>query len=307
MRRITTFLLTLTIMLSLCLPCYAAEITDDSEKAESGDVYARYIRAIKQNAASIEDGNAKVTMSNGDTISVSGAPENAVWLKVVPIPSSETEAWEWFQLCLGRNVTPIEIFDIYFEDYEGNRFNAKDIGISITCNTKNINVYSVTTDGTTADLNGKTSGAAIHFNANGSHYYILATLEEDKSDSSVNLEKSDGGNVEISNQSPEPGATVIITPHPDDEMEVDEIIIKDKNGNHVPVTNNGDGTYSYIQPDGDVTIRVTFKRSTSSDKPSSPATGDNRNIGLWLSILLLSTIALIWCFLYKRKCDKNRS
>ena len=69
---------------------------------------------------------------------------------------------------------------------------------------------------------------------------------------------SDGGRVSISPRNPERGEEVTITPNPDDGYEVDEIIVTDRNGNEVEITDNNDGTYSFIQPTGRVTITVTY-------------------------------------------------
>lgn len=61
---------------------------------------------------------------------------------------------------------------------------------------------------------------------------------------------------------PETGDNVTITVIPDEGKVVDKVTVKDANGQEIPVTDNGDGSYTYEQPAGDVTIEVTFK-----DKP----------------------------------------
>ena len=56
---------------------------------------------------------------------------------------------------------------------------------------------------------------------------------------------------------PRSGQNVVITVTPEDGYETDEVIVKDKNGNTVPVTKNSDGTYSFTQPStGEVTIEA---------------------------------------------------
>lgn len=49
---------------------------------------------------------------------------------------------------------------------------------------------------------------------------------------------------------PNPGDTVTITPTPDAGYVVSEVVVVDGEGNQITVTDNGDGTYSYIQPEG---------------------------------------------------------
>ena len=72
------------------------------------------------------------------------------------------------------------------------------------------------------------------------------------------IEDTEGGNTDVSPSNPKPGDTVIITPKPDGDNTVDEIIVTDQNGNRIPVIDNGDGTWSFTQPDGSVTIQVIY-------------------------------------------------
>lgn len=72
------------------------------------------------------------------------------------------------------------------------------------------------------------------------------------------VEDSDHGSVEIDNDEPEAGDTVTITPKPDEGYEVEDVIVTDEDGNRVAITENPDGSWSYEQPDCDVTIEVIF-------------------------------------------------
>ena len=73
------------------------------------------------------------------------------------------------------------------------------------------------------------------------------------------MDESENGTVTTSPSRPEEGDTVTITPKPDEGFEVDEILVKDENGKEIKVTQNPDGTYTFTQPDGKVTITVTFR------------------------------------------------
>ena len=75
----------------------------------------------------------------------------------------------------------------------------------------------------------------------------------------ITVEESSSGTVEISNRNPETGAVVTITPHPDEGVKIESVKVTDENGNAVAATKNEDGTYSFTQPDGDVTVQVVFK------------------------------------------------
>ncbi|WP_295579799.1 S-layer homology domain-containing protein [uncultured Oscillibacter sp.] len=70
---------------------------------------------------------------------------------------------------------------------------------------------------------------------------------------------SDHGSATISPQQPRPGTTVTIRPEPDEGYVVDEVVVTDRNGKEISVKDRGDGTWSYTQPNGKVTVTVTFK------------------------------------------------
>ena len=73
------------------------------------------------------------------------------------------------------------------------------------------------------------------------------------------IDEPENGAVTTSPSRPEKGDAVTITPKPDEGFEVDEILVKDENGKEIKVTQNPDGTYTFTQPDGKVTIKVTFR------------------------------------------------
>ena len=76
------------------------------------------------------------------------------------------------------------------------------------------------------------------------------------------------GEVTVSPSRPGRGDTVTITVTPDEGYEVDEVIVTDRNGNPVEVIDNGDGTWSFVQPAGGVTVTVTFREiGGASDCP----------------------------------------
>lgn len=70
---------------------------------------------------------------------------------------------------------------------------------------------------------------------------------------------SKDGTTTISNPNPKKGDTVKITPKPADGNEVSKVIVTDKNGKTIEVKANADGTYSFVQPDGAVTIQVVYQ------------------------------------------------
>ena len=97
----------------------------------------------------------------------------------------------------------------------------------------------------------------------------------------VEIEQPAGGNVTIDNETPNMGDDVTITVTPDEGEEVVEVIVKDENGDKIDVTQNPDGSYTYEQPAGDVTIEVTMKDSEYEVEIEQPNGGkvetDNEN------------------------------
>ena len=73
------------------------------------------------------------------------------------------------------------------------------------------------------------------------------------------IDEPENGGVTTSPSRPKAGDTVTVNPEPDEGYEVDEIIVTDKDGSPVEVTRNPDGSYSFTQPEGAVTIEVTFR------------------------------------------------
>ncbi len=73
------------------------------------------------------------------------------------------------------------------------------------------------------------------------------------------VEEPENGTVTTSPSRPKEGDRVTITPKPDEGFEVDEVVVEDADGSEIEVTQNQDGTYSFTQPDGKVTITVTFR------------------------------------------------
>ena len=88
---------------------------------------------------------------------------------------------------------------------------------------------------------------------------VTVEVEFKDSEYEVKVPETEEGDVEVDNETPKKGDEVTITVTPEPGKEVEDVIVKDENGNKLPVTENEDGTYSYEQPAGDVTIEVIFR------------------------------------------------
>lgn len=80
----------------------------------------------------------------------------------------------------------------------------------------------------------------------------------------VKLEASENGSVDVSTNAPAYQQTVTITPVPDAGYHVAGVSVTDRRGQAVAVTAQDDGSYTYIQPWGTVTISVTFARDAAA-------------------------------------------
>ena len=303
MKKVIAGLLVLVMALSCSVTAFAAESTDNDTQVEIG-VYAKAEYNVEGvHPAPVTDDTAEVTTDDGTTVTVTEAPEGSVRLMVVPIPETEKEAWEWIESSLKDTADPVHTFDIYFEDQNGKRMDADGAVVTVTCpHCDGIPVVcSLDKDGTVKVLTASPSeGADVTFTTNGSPYYVMAK-ELPKHD--VEIKDTPGGEVVIDNPTPEAGDDVTITPDPDDGKVVDQVVVKDEDGNEIPVIDNGDGTYTYEQPDGDVTIEVTFKDEKT---PDSPQTGDNSQLWLWWLLLIVSAtgVVILWNEQRKRKAVK---
>ena len=74
----------------------------------------------------------------------------------------------------------------------------------------------------------------------------------------ITVEATQGGTVAVNPTAAKEGTTVTITPDPDAGYQVGTVGVTDRSGEAVAVTENTDGTYTFVMPDGQVTVTVTF-------------------------------------------------
>lgn len=73
------------------------------------------------------------------------------------------------------------------------------------------------------------------------------------------VEQPDHGTVTIRPKAPEQGDRVTITLTPDEGYQPGSVTVTDRNGKSVTVTVRGDGTYTFTQPRGAVTVTAVFE------------------------------------------------
>ena len=74
----------------------------------------------------------------------------------------------------------------------------------------------------------------------------------------ITVEATQGGTVTADPTAAKAGATVTLTPVPDRGYQVGSVAVTDRFGDPVAVTEQADGTYTFVMPNGQVTVTVTF-------------------------------------------------
>ena len=125
----------------------------------------------------------------------------------------------------------------------------KPVTVTVTLTGDDAGWYTATASTVTVDIY-ETSGSS-------------GSSDSDPSYSPI-LDVSDGGEIKVSPRTPEEDEEVTITVNPDAGYELDELTVTDCNGYEIDVTANRDGTYTFIQPRGRVTIEANFVRTGES-------------------------------------------
>lgn len=82
------------------------------------------------------------------------------------------------------------------------------------------------------------------------------------------VEQTDGGETTVDGKNVQAGDTVTITVKLEQGKEVAAVTVTDESGNAVAVTANEDGTYSFIQPSSQVTVKVIYQAQKEEERPS---------------------------------------
>ena len=98
------------------------------------------------------------------------------------------------------------------------------------------------------------------------------------SSTTVSASKSDNGSVSVDKTSASKGSTVTVTVKAKDGYKLDKLTVTDTKGNTVDVTDKGNGKFSFVMPEGKVTVTPTFVADnggqTESKSYSDVKTGD---------------------------------
>ncbi|MCR4963815.1 MAG: S-layer homology domain-containing protein [Firmicutes bacterium] len=75
----------------------------------------------------------------------------------------------------------------------------------------------------------------------------------------ITLDVGDNGSAAVKPTAAREDETVTVTTRPDEGYEVEKVTATDRDGDNIPVKENGDGSYTFKMPAGKVKVAVTFK------------------------------------------------
>ena len=83
----------------------------------------------------------------------------------------------------------------------------------------------------------------------------------------VSIDRPENGKVTVSPANPVKGSTVTITVTPNKDQELKSLEVIDQNGNSLPLTDLGNGKFSFVMPEGKVTIKSEFGEANAFVNP----------------------------------------
>lgn len=83
----------------------------------------------------------------------------------------------------------------------------------------------------------------------------------------VSVDRTENGKISVSPSYAAKGATVTITVTPDKDQELESLEVIDQNGNSLPLTDLGNGKFSFVMPEGKVTIKPVFGAADAYRNP----------------------------------------
>lgn len=83
----------------------------------------------------------------------------------------------------------------------------------------------------------------------------------------VSVDRTENGKISVSPSYAAKGATVTITVTPDKDQELKSLEVIDQNGNSLPLTDLGNGKFSFVMPEGKVTVKPVFGAADAYRNP----------------------------------------
>jgi len=294
---ITALILLFCLTLAFAASASASAVSGVPGNA-AGDIVAQYAGSLEGcYTCQVDSGGASITTDSGVTVAVHGSLADNLTLVVMPVPQSDTQAWNWFQSMMDGKAEEFLPFDIYFLDESGNVVadsSAIEVAITAPNGYANPAIYNLFPNETLNKLNSTVTGQRLTIIYSGAGYIVLAS------------EAPDGGNpgdivpdITPTPDTPNTPGTPITPDTPDNTDEPggdggedgEDLIPGDDDP---PLADGGDGG------DGDNNGGAGGDNGggNGGGNPKAPSTGDDSNIALWMlsggaSLTFLGGMALV--------------
>ena len=168
--------------------------------------------------------------------------------------------------------------DDYTDTYDGKphtvTVTADGAKISYSADAGNYKTYGSTAP-TFTDVGEYTLTPAGGSAKNYTFNYVSGTLtilrRPSNPGSTISVPSTPNGTVTVTPSTATKDTTVTITTKPNEGYELGDLTVKDANGNALPLTDKGDGKYTFTMPDSKVSVEVSFVKAASSSFADVPA------------------------------------
>ena len=243
----------------------------------------------------VPEGGATITNPDGDKVEVGNNAEiPSIVIGVKDAETGKVETSKRIELCDGTLALETAVFDseIDLKDYTCTVASDKETVATAELKDGKIVVTPVSTGTATITAtytknSGAAEGIALLDEGEATAENDLTatfTVEVYKESSgggggggssssttyAVSVEDSKNGSVSVSPKRAEKGDTVTITVKPDTGYELDELIVTDKNGDKIKLTEKDDNKFTFKMPGSKVTVETSFKLIET--EPENPFT-----------------------------------
>lgn len=174
MKRILTFVLVLLLALTVSVTVFAAE-------DKTIDVSAKY-EDTSQYTVNVSEGGAEYVDEDGTKVSVSGIPDEAKTLVVIPVDEADTDAYAWFKDTvqnenIENSITPYAVY-LYNDNGESVSSAGATVTVPVPEGYTDPIVYAIDKDGNPTKLTAEVKDATITFTSDGSLHFVVADEKE---------------------------------------------------------------------------------------------------------------------------------
>lgn len=253
-------------------------------------------------SVTLPSGGATITNPDGDKVDVgNGEKIPSIVIGVKDAETGKVETSKSIKLDDGTLTLEPAVFDseINFDEYTCTSVTSNPANIVTTELQENgtvlvtpVSTGTATITATYAKDNGAAEGIALLDEGEATADDTLTatfnvTVEKESSGGgggggssssttyAVSVEDSKNGSVSVSPKRAEKGDTVTITVKPDTGYELDELIVTDKNGDKIKLTEKDDNKFTFKMPGSKVTVETSFKLIET--EPENPFTDISKN------------------------------